>query len=237
MDWVTLHVSELQDLPEGVQSLTETLIASELFTVDFAGALALGMWPEAQGAWATRKAAESEKFSEVLEWRGASVMGAGGTFARGCISRIDGWRCWGFRKRRHRDCRGSGSGGPDRGCYRGLLGGGAAPVEVVHLRNAIRDSIAMVEDWDISRCAQACTDLVHEAARLRPQLGPLRDVHPFGKAPMKSLEAHAFEPLVYVLPELREEECELDELPAGREATVEHWRAFVHLLQARVGDF
>ncbi|KAK3262251.1 hypothetical protein CYMTET_28881 [Cymbomonas tetramitiformis] len=37
--------------------------------------------------------------------------------------------------------------------------------------------------------------------------------------------------------ELRVKECELDELPAGKEATIEHWRAFVHLLQARVGDF
>ncbi|KAK3247588.1 hypothetical protein CYMTET_42916 [Cymbomonas tetramitiformis] len=40
-----------------------------------------------------------------------------------------------------------------------------------------------------------------------------------------------------VLPELGAEECELDELLAGREATVEHWRAFVHLLQAQVGEF
>ncbi|KAK3280393.1 hypothetical protein CYMTET_11763 [Cymbomonas tetramitiformis] len=54
---------------------------------------------------------------------------------------------------------------------------------------------------------------------------------------MRTLEAHAFDPLVYVLPELRAEECELDELPAGRKATVEHWRAFVHLLQAWVGEF
>ncbi|KAK3237110.1 hypothetical protein CYMTET_52776 [Cymbomonas tetramitiformis] len=43
--------------------------------------------------------------------------------------------------------------------------------------------------------------------------------------------------MVHVLPELKEEECELDELPAGREATLEHSGAFVHLLQARVADF
>ncbi|KAK3254331.1 hypothetical protein CYMTET_36455 [Cymbomonas tetramitiformis] len=54
---------------------------------------------------------------------------------------------------------------------------------------------------------------------------------------MKALEANAFPPMVYVLPELAEEECELDELPAGKEATVEHWRAFVHLLQAQVAEF
>ncbi|KAK3258798.1 hypothetical protein CYMTET_32172 [Cymbomonas tetramitiformis] len=83
----------------------------------------------------------------------------------------------------------------------------------------------------------ACADLVHEAAKLRPQLTALRTVHPFGKTPMRTLEAHAFEPLAYILPELRAEECEMDELPPGSEATVEHWRAFVHLLQARVGEF
>ncbi|KAK3243613.1 hypothetical protein CYMTET_46744 [Cymbomonas tetramitiformis] len=119
----------------------------------------------------------------------------------------------------------------------GLHGGGATSAVGVPLQNAIRDSIATVEGWDISRCSQASTDLVYEAARLRPQLRLLRAVHSFGKAPIKSLEAHAFDPLVHVLPELREEECELDELPAGREATVEHWRAFVHLLQGRVGKF
>eukprot|EP00854_Cymbomonas_tetramitiformis_P034024 gene34024-biopygen4051 len=54
--------------------------------------------------------------------------------------------------------------------------------------------------------------------------------------PTTAAPAHAFEPLVFVLPELRAEECELDELPPGAEATLEHWRAFVHLLQARVGE-
>eukprot|EP00854_Cymbomonas_tetramitiformis_P002581 gene2581-biopygen2513 len=114
---------------------------------------------------------------------------------------------------------------------------GTEPVEAVELRCAIRDSVATVEGWDVPRCLQACADLVHEAAKLPPQLTALRTVHPFGKTPMRTLEAHAFEPLAYILPELRAEECELDELPPGSEATVEHWHAFVHLLQARVGEF
>ena len=114
---------------------------------------------------------------------------------------------------------------------------GAEPLEAQELRVAIRDSVATAEDWDVLRCAQACTDLVHEAARLRPQLTALRGIHTFGKAPMRTLEAHAFDPLVYALPELRAEECELDELPPGVQASLEHWRAFVHLLQARVGEF
>ncbi|KAK3283331.1 hypothetical protein CYMTET_8967 [Cymbomonas tetramitiformis] len=54
---------------------------------------------------------------------------------------------------------------------------------------------------------------------------------------MKAFEANAFPAMVYALPELAAEECELDELPAGKEATQEHWRAFVHMLQARVSEF
>ncbi|KAK3234400.1 hypothetical protein CYMTET_55342 [Cymbomonas tetramitiformis] len=114
---------------------------------------------------------------------------------------------------------------------------GSEPVEARELRCAIRDSLATLEDRDMPPCVQACTDLVHEAAKLRPQLTALRGVHPFSKTPMRTLEAHAFEPLAFILPELQAEECELDELPPGAEATLEHWRAFVHLLQARVGEF
>ncbi|KAK3283330.1 hypothetical protein CYMTET_8966 [Cymbomonas tetramitiformis] len=54
---------------------------------------------------------------------------------------------------------------------------------------------------------------------------------------MKAFEANAFPAMVYALPELAAEECELDELPAGKEATQEHWRAVVHMLQARVSEF
>ncbi|KAK3260335.1 hypothetical protein CYMTET_30696 [Cymbomonas tetramitiformis] len=114
---------------------------------------------------------------------------------------------------------------------------GVAPPEAELLARALRDSVATAESWDMPRCALACADLVHEAAKLRPQLTLLKEIHPFGKLPMKALEANAFPAMVYALPELATEECELDELPAGKEATQEHWRAFVHLLQARVGDF
>ncbi|KAK3258721.1 hypothetical protein CYMTET_32248 [Cymbomonas tetramitiformis] len=82
----------------------------------------------------------------------------------------------------------------------------------------------------------ACAALVHEAPRLRSQLGLLKDA-PFGKLPMKSLEAHAFPAMVYMLPELAVESCELDEHLAGKEATVDPWRALVDLLQARVVRF
>ncbi|KAK3269707.1 hypothetical protein CYMTET_21875 [Cymbomonas tetramitiformis] len=44
---------------------------------------------------------------------------------------------------------------------------------------------------------------------------------------MKALEANAFVPMVHALPELKEEECELDELPAGREARVAEFQRFV----------
>ncbi|KAK3267637.1 hypothetical protein CYMTET_23820, partial [Cymbomonas tetramitiformis] len=118
-----------------------------------------------------------------------------------------------------------------------LLSGGVAPPEAELLARALRDSMATVESWDVARCSLACADLVHEAAKLRPQLTLLKEIHPFGKLPMKALEANAFPAMVYALPELAVEECELDELSAGMEATQEHWRAFVHLLHARVGEF
>ncbi|KAK3235626.1 hypothetical protein CYMTET_54187 [Cymbomonas tetramitiformis] len=118
-----------------------------------------------------------------------------------------------------------------------LVSGGTVPVEAELLAQALRDCVAAAEDSDMARYAQACADLVHEAAKLRPQLTLLKSTHPFGKLPMKTLEVNAFPPMVYALPELAEEECELDELPVGKEATVEHWRAFVHLLQAQVAEF
>ncbi|KAK3233889.1 hypothetical protein CYMTET_55838 [Cymbomonas tetramitiformis] len=118
-----------------------------------------------------------------------------------------------------------------------LLSGGPVPPEAELLTQALRDSIATIEGWDMAKCAQACADLVHEAAKLRSQLTLLNGIHPFGKLPMKAVEALAFPAMVYALPELAEEECERDELLVGKEATFEHWRAFVHLLQARVGEF
>eukprot|EP00854_Cymbomonas_tetramitiformis_P007961 gene7961-biopygen8040 len=118
-----------------------------------------------------------------------------------------------------------------------LVSDGTVPPEAELLAQALHDSLATTEGWDMAKCAQACADLVHEAAKLRSQLTLLKGIHPFGKLPMKALEANAFPAMVYALPELAEEECELDELPTGKEATVEHWRAFVHILQARVGEF
>ncbi|KAK3267852.1 hypothetical protein CYMTET_23616 [Cymbomonas tetramitiformis] len=118
-----------------------------------------------------------------------------------------------------------------------LVSDGTVPPEAELLAQALHDSLATTEGWDMAKCAQACADLVHEAAKLRSQLTLLKGIHPFGKLPMKALEVNAFPAMVYALPELPEEECELDELPTGKEATVEHWRAFVHILQARVGEF
>ncbi|KAK3270336.1 hypothetical protein CYMTET_21257 [Cymbomonas tetramitiformis] len=317
MAWVTEHVSELQAIPTEMEALTEALIEAELFTVDVAGALALGPWPVEAGTWATRKVVEAEKFGVILEWArailalrvpvlasaapgavagGAGASSSGGVAPSGALTAptaaAGGGSIAGAPA-------GGGSGGgvpagaagahgvlgvgtvasaaatPSAGAHvmdpqsiaaaiatpvgvkldalgerlamleaQRLAAGGAPavlsgtePVEAVELRCAIRDSVATVEGWDVPRCLQACADLVHEAAKLPPQLTALRTVHPFGKTPMRTLEAHAFEPLAYILPELRAEECELDELPPGSEATVEHWHAFVHLLQARVGEF
>eukprot|EP00854_Cymbomonas_tetramitiformis_P001386 gene1386-biopygen1236 len=255
MEWVTARISQLQELPEEVRSFTEVLIGSELLTTDFAGALALGTWPEVAGAWAARKAAESDKFGEVSAWVQALLALVEPLPTGASLGTITG------------GAGASGSGGATASAGTGAAGatgssgtGIVAPAAAVD-PNAIAAAIAsaLQEKLDAfgerlsvleaqrsaaggaglqgSGADQACTDLVHEAARLCPQLTNLRNIHPFGKAPMRTLEAHAFDPLVYVLPELRAEECELDELPAGRKATVEHWRAFVHLLQAWVGEF
>ncbi|KAK3287958.1 hypothetical protein CYMTET_4566 [Cymbomonas tetramitiformis] len=89
----------------------------------------------------------------------------------------------------------------------------------------------------MQECSRACDALLAEAGALRQHLSELKEEHSFGKHPMRELEAHRFEPLVFVIPELGEEECELDELPAGREASQEHWRARVHLLQGSVSQY
>ncbi|KAK3289232.1 hypothetical protein CYMTET_3323 [Cymbomonas tetramitiformis] len=372
MAWVTEHVSELQQIPAEVEALTEALIEAELFTVDVAGALALGPWPVEAGTWAARKVIEAEKFGVVSEWArsilalrvpvlasatpgavagGAGASGGGAVAPSGALAAPAATAAGGSGAGAHagggpgggvpgvagaQGALGAGTiasaiaapgagasvltpsvtattvgtgttvgsaagGGPGGGVPAGTAGAqgglgvgtvasaaaapsagthavdpqsiaaaiaaavgarldalgerlatleaqrvaagapavlsGAEPAEAVELWCGIRDSVATVEGWDVPRCVQACTDLVHEAAKLWPQLTALRTIHPFGKTPMRTLEAHAFEPLAYILPELRAEECELDELPPGSEATVEHWRAFVHLLQARVGEF
>ncbi|KAK3263070.1 hypothetical protein CYMTET_28110 [Cymbomonas tetramitiformis] len=105
-----------------------------------------------------------------------------------------------------------------------LTSGGSALVEAELFARALRDSVATAEKWDMARCSQVCARLIHEVSRFRPQLTLLKDIHSFGKLPMKALEANAFAHMQYVLSELAEEECELDELPAGREATLEHWK-------------
>ncbi|KAK3288387.1 hypothetical protein CYMTET_4140 [Cymbomonas tetramitiformis] len=376
-----LYVYELKQaylqglaVPTEVEALTEVLIEAELFTVDVAGALALGPWPVGAGTWAARKVIEAERFGAVSEWArsilalrvpvpttaapgavagGAGASGSGGAAPSGALTAptaaagggsgagapagggpgggvpagaagaqgtlgagtiasaiaAPGVGASALTTSITATTVGTGTtmgsaagGGPGGGVPAGAAGAqgalgvgtvasaaaapsagthamdpqsiaaaiaaavgakldalgerlatleaqrsaaggaptalsGTEPAEAAELRCAIRDSVATTEGWDMPRCVQACADLVQEAAKLRPQLTALRNVHPFGKTPMRTLEAHAFEPLAYILPELRAEECELDELPPGSEATLKHWRAFVHLLQARVGEF
>ncbi|KAK3279262.1 hypothetical protein CYMTET_12844 [Cymbomonas tetramitiformis] len=120
-----------------------------------------------------------------------------------------------------------------------LLGGGVVPPEAELLAQALRDSVATVEGWDVARCSQACADLVHEAAKLRPQLTLLKEIRPFEKLPMKALEANAFPAILYApCPNSRRRSASwTNSQLENEEATEEHWRAFVHLLQARVRDF
>ncbi|KAK3263307.1 hypothetical protein CYMTET_27877 [Cymbomonas tetramitiformis] len=231
------------------------------------GALSAGLWPALPGHWASRKSAEFDKFAQVETWVQALLQLMAPVPGTGTVISVVGGTASGSAGAGVSRAASSGpveaavagggvTGAPgigtvaaagsapvttvfaaSAGAGASLLGGGVAPPEAEMLARALRDSIATIESWDVARCSQACADLVHEAAKLRPQLTLLKEIHPFGKLPMKALEANAFPAMVSALPELATEECELDELPAGKEATQEHWRAFVHLLQARVGEF
>ncbi|KAK3270853.1 hypothetical protein CYMTET_20768 [Cymbomonas tetramitiformis] len=97
--------------------------------------------------------------------------------------------------------------------------------------------IAATEERPVERCSQACMALIQEAVELSPQLTALRGAHPFTKQSMRSLEAQCFPALVYSLPKLALEECDLNELLARKEATVEDWRVRVHLLRAQVTEY
>ncbi|KAK3245736.1 hypothetical protein CYMTET_44713, partial [Cymbomonas tetramitiformis] len=202
--------------------------------------------------WAERKVEEFDKFAQVEAWVNAllnltsPVIGASAVIsASGMLAGVAG----------------AGAGGPGAGVLSGTAGattglgiGTAATVSPTPAATVDPDAIAAAIATALgtrldalgTRIAslearggrrQACADLVHEAAKLRSQLTLLKGIHPFGKLPMKALEANAFPAMVYALPELVAEECELDELPAGKEATQEHLRAFVHMLQARVSEF
>ncbi|KAK3289968.1 hypothetical protein CYMTET_2571 [Cymbomonas tetramitiformis] len=224
MAWVSEHISELQVIPEKVRALTEVLIGTELFTVDAAGELALGAWPAVTGAWATRKTAEKVKFDEVSEWARAMlalslpVLTAHLLVRRGALEPREAEGNLGI----------------------GTVASAAAvpsatPTHGPMDPQAIAAAIAAAVGAKLDALGERLATLEAQRSAAGGALGA--EVHPFGKNPMKTLEAHAFDPLVHVLPELRTEECELDELPPSCEATVEHWHASVHLLQARVGEF
>ncbi|KAK3252544.1 hypothetical protein CYMTET_38157 [Cymbomonas tetramitiformis] len=211
--------------------------------------------------WAARKAAEAEKFAEVAAWAqallalvapastgaslgsttgGAGASGSGGAAISAGAGALPVLAAGGGP--------GGGVSAGTAGAH-GVLGAGtvasAAAAPSAGAPSLTASVLAAAVDPHAIAAAIAVAvgeklDAFGERLRVleaRGCLGLLRAVHSFGKAPMKSLEAHVFDPLVHVLPELRADECELDELPAGREAMVEHWRAFVHLLQDRVGEF
>ncbi|KAK3263920.1 hypothetical protein CYMTET_27307, partial [Cymbomonas tetramitiformis] len=55
-------------------------------------------------------------------------------------------------------------------------------------------------------------------------------------AASQALEAHSFPELTWARPMLEEEACDIDELPAGEEASLEDWCVLVHLLRVRVTE-
>ncbi|KAK3265445.1 hypothetical protein CYMTET_25873, partial [Cymbomonas tetramitiformis] len=130
----------------------------------------------------------------------------------------------------------AGATGPAGGGTR-VAAAGAAPTA----GGVSEDDVAHIVGTTVAKMADMKATLAGvqaaETSLLRPQLHLPKDVQSLGKQPMRTLEAHTLPELVYILPELAVESCELDELPVGKEATVEHRRAMLHLLQTRVASF
>ncbi|KAK3262255.1 hypothetical protein CYMTET_28885 [Cymbomonas tetramitiformis] len=97
---------------------------------------------------------------------------------------------------------------------------------------ALASSVATARAWSPQQCMQACILLIQEAMGLKAELGALKGLHGFGKTPVKELEAHRFPVLAHFYPTLAAEECDLDELPAGEEASDDAWRGVGLLVSA-----
>ncbi|KAK3287293.1 hypothetical protein CYMTET_5187 [Cymbomonas tetramitiformis] len=229
-------LADLRLVLEVARSHTDALLVSELFAVDSSGAIAVGPWPTGPGAWAERTEADFTKFREVIAWAKALLALMAPSPAGGVAGSVGGSTASPAAVAGVAAAGTVGATGTP-----GIGTAAAAAVSPDVIAAAIATAFGTkLGDFSARLTSLACADLVHEAAMLRPQLIFVAeaDTRPFGKLPMETrVEANAFAPMVYVFPELTEEECELDELPTGMEATLEHWREVVHIFQARVADF
>eukprot|EP00854_Cymbomonas_tetramitiformis_P034465 gene34465-biopygen30827 len=100
-------------------------------------------------------------------------------------------------------------------------------------RKSLAASQGKRDGWSVDRHKQVRASRLAEGAKLRDSLLRFRSEHSW-KRPGTALEAHAFPELAWARPILEEEGCDIDELPAGEEASLEDWCVLVHLLRVRV---
>ncbi|KAK3271125.1 hypothetical protein CYMTET_20505 [Cymbomonas tetramitiformis] len=108
---------------------------------------------------------------------------------------------------------------------------------LIDFQIALAGSVGTAGTWSPQQCMRACVLLIQEAMGMKSELGSLRSLHGFGKAPMRELKAHRFPVLVHLYPTLAAEECDLDELPSGEEASEDAWRVRFHTLRTRVAEY
>ncbi|KAK3240388.1 hypothetical protein CYMTET_49750 [Cymbomonas tetramitiformis] len=246
-DWVKGHQPDLQLLPQAVQEHTDRVVAAGLLEKTATGDVGVLEWKlVAAGLWGAQRAGERALLQEVIAWVD-SLLGlpppavpltaeemtriareAADAAVAGVRSTVDELSAF---VRSH--LAGSGAGG---GAGAGSSGQPSHPLEA-EFGAALAKSIATSCNWTQDQCVRACGQLIQAAASLRAELSALKDKHEFGKSPMRELEAHRFPVLVHRHPRLASEECDLDELPAGEEASDDSWRVRVHTLRSRVAGY
>ncbi|KAK3247075.1 hypothetical protein CYMTET_43418 [Cymbomonas tetramitiformis] len=114
-------------------------------------------------------------------------------------------------------------------------GGASASGVEGQYRRALAASQGKRDGWSVDRHKQVRAGVLAEGAKLREPLLRFCSEHPW-KRPGTALEAHSFPELTWARPMLEEEACDIDELPAGEEASLEDWCVLVHLLRVRVTE-
>ncbi|KAK3234811.1 hypothetical protein CYMTET_54946 [Cymbomonas tetramitiformis] len=112
-------------------------------------------------------------------------------------------------------------------------GGASASGAEGQYRKALAASQGKRDSWSVDRHKQVRANVLAEGAKPRDSLLRFRSEHSW-KRPRTALEAHAFPELAWARPILDEEGCDIDELPAGEEASLEDWCVLVHLLRVWV---
>ncbi|KAK3286073.1 hypothetical protein CYMTET_6349 [Cymbomonas tetramitiformis] len=98
-------------------------------------------------------------------------------------------------------------------------GGASASGAEGQYRKALAASQGKRDGWSVERHKQVRASVLAEGAKLRDALLRFRSEHSW-KRPGTALEAHAFPELTWARPILDEEGCDIDELPAGEEASL-----------------